>query len=267
MFLSVGPRDPFGYHPLRTTFQAVGLEDDLYIETTDGETEISFNWPWIPEQNTISKALALVSEIATVPPLKIEVTKRIPIESGLGGGSSNAAGILRAVQKLTGVGSTAELHSVAAAVGTDVPFFLLGGRAQGIGYGDHLMALRDEPREWLLIARPEVGCPTPEMYAKLDEQSYEWKDFPEEDILYNDFERVAPCECLDLIERVCALGAKDAGLSGSGSSVFGRFESEPLAEIACERLWEDFEGDVWVVPTLTRRESLQMSEKPSELRA
>ena len=262
LFLSVGKKDERGYHPIRTLFQTVGLEDELFIESTYGIPEISFNWPWIPETNTVSKALSLVSEIATVPRLKIDVIKRIPTESGLGGGSSDAGGLLRAIQKLTGVGSEAEMRSVAIAIGADVPFFLAGGFAKGEGYGETLTTLPDNPREWLLIAKPEVNCSTAEMYAKLDALDYEWKEFPEDGKLYNDFERVAPCECLELIEQLCKVGAKDAGLSGSGSAVFGRFESEPLAEIACERLLDDFEGHAWVVPTLTRRESLDTVQQP-----
>src|SRR5579885_851097 len=105
LFLSVGKKDAKGYHPIRTIFQTVGLEDEIFIEPTYGIPDLSFNWPWIPDHNSVSKALSLVSEIATLPRLSIQVTKRIPAESGLGGGSSDAGGILRAVQKLTGVGS------------------------------------------------------------------------------------------------------------------------------------------------------------------
>lgn len=260
MFLSVGPQDQTGYHPIHTIFQAVGLCDDLFIEPVEEGSEFDCNWSWVPEDNTVTRALKLVSEIAAVPPLKIELVKRIPMQSGLGGGSSDAAGLLRGIQKLTGVGSESELMSVALAVGADVPFFLMGGRALGRGYGQKLTPMRDEPREWLVIAKPEVGCSTGEMYSRLDELNYEWREFPEvEAQLYNDFEKVAPPECTELIQRLCRLDARDAGLSGSGSAVFGRFDSEPLAEVACERLMEDFEGHAWVVPTLSRRESLEIS--------
>jgi len=259
LFLSVGKKDERGYHPLRTIFQTVGLEDEIFIEPTYGLPDLSFNWPWVPEVNTVSRALSLVSEIATVPNLKIEVVKHIPMESGLGGGSSDAGGLLRAIQKITGVGSEAELRSVAIAIGADVPFFLTGGRARAEGYGEILTPEKDHPREWMLIVKPEIGCSTGEMFAKLDALDYEWREFPEDDKLYNDFERVAPCECLELIEQLCKLGARDAGLSGSGSAVFGRFDNEPSAETACERLLEDFEGHAWVAPTLTRKESLDLA--------
>lgn len=257
-FLSVGKKDARGYHPIRTVFQAIGLCDELFIGT-DVETSLSCNWPWLGDDNTVWKAIKLASEIAQVPPIEVALVKQIPVESGLGGGSSDAAGLLRAVKKMTGVGSDAELLTVALAVGADVPYFLTGGRAKGEGYGQKLTPLPDLRREWLLLAKPEVGCSTGEMYAKLDALDYEWREFPQDDKLYNDFERVAPCECLELIERLCRLDARDAGLSGSGSAVFGRFDSEPLAEIACERLMEDFEGHAWVVPTLSRQESLDIA--------
>jgi 4-diphosphocytidyl-2-C-methyl-D-erythritol kinase len=259
LFLSVGKKDLRGYHPIRTVFQAVGLCDELFIGTTDDESSLTCNWPWLGTDNTVWTALKLATEIAQVPSMEVALVKHIPAESGLGGGSSDAAGILRAVKKMAGVGSEAELLTVALAVGADVPFFLTGGRAMGEGYGQKLTPLSDAPREWLLIAKPDIGCSTSEMYAKLDALDYEWRDFPADDKLYNDFERVAPCECLELIEWVCRLGARDAGLTGSGSAVFGRFESEPLAEVACERLLEEFEGHGWVVPTLGRRESLDIS--------
>jgi len=263
LFLSVGKKDQRGYHPIRTVFQAVGLCDDLYITPTTGETELISNWPWLGTDNTVWKALKLASEIANVPPLEIRLVKHIPSESGLGGGSSDAAGLLRGIKKLTGVGSEAELMTVALAVGADVPFFLTGGLARGEGYGQKLTPLPDRPREWLLIARPEVSCSTKEMYGLLDEKEFEWNEFPDEDLLYNDFERVAPCECIELIERVQRLGARDAGLTGSGSAVFGRFDAEPMAEIACERLLEDFEGHGYVVPTLSREESLDIAVLPA----
>ena len=64
----------------------------------------------------------------------------------------------------------------------------------------------------VVVLKPKVGCSTPEMYASLDEKDYEWRDFPSDDKLYNDFERVAPCECLDLIERLISPTISKPGL-------------------------------------------------------
>lgn len=254
-FLSVGPLDSRGYHPLRTIFQAISLHDTVTIET--GATGFSCDWPDMPEENTMTKSLRLLSEYRDLPPVSLTLAKRIPAESGLGGGSSNAAGVLRGMQKVLAAPlEDRELHDIAAAVGADVPFFLIGGRAKGEGYGTRLTPLPDAPPEWLVVARPEVGVSTKEAYACLDARPYEWQPFPEDDALYNDFERVAPCECLDLIERLQVRGAERAGLSGSGSAVFGIFRSEEGAQSSADGLRGERVPFVEVATTLSRAESL-----------
>jgi 4-diphosphocytidyl-2-C-methyl-D-erythritol kinase len=257
LFLTVGPPDRRGYHPLRTVFQAIDLCDTLTLSVSEGEPSVVFEGAEVPAENTVTKALRLLAEIAPLPPLRIEVTKRIPMESGLGGGSSDAAGLMRAAQHLLGAKlPKAELEGVALAVGADVPFFLVGGRAKAEGYGERLSPLPDTPREWLVVLRPEVGCPTGDMYRKLDEKEREWRDFDDRGFLYNDFERVAPCECLDWIERLRIHGAQDAALSGSGSAVFGRFPDRTTAQIALDSLRGEGAPHAWIARTLTRAESL-----------
>src|SRR5579862_6870058 len=233
LFLAVGPRDARGYHPLRTVFQAVGLYDILDVTFNDGPTKIEIAGAELPADNTLAKTLRLSQELFAITPSLVRLEKHIPMQSGLGGGSSDAAGLLRALNRIRPV-PLQELEAVASAVGADVPFFLTGGRARGERYGDQISSLPDAPEEWLVIAKPPIGCSTPEMYAKLDEEPRAWRDWPEGDELYNDFERVAPCECLDLIERLQSLGARDAALSGSGAAAFGRFVSRERAESARE---------------------------------
>lgn len=257
LFLAVGPKDEGGYHPLRTVFQAVGLFDELRISIGESD-ELICGWADLPPENTVTKALRLARELLPVPPLRIELEKRIPDQTGLGGGSSDAAGLLRVIPRL--IDSPADprfLADVAAAVGKDVPFFLMGGRARGEGYGERLTALPDEEPSWVVIVRPLAGCSTKEAYARLDELSYPFQDFPEGNELYNDFERVAPCESLEHIERLMAYGAEGALLCGSGSGVFGVFPTENEAKRAARRLAEDSRVQVWTAVTLTRAESLQ----------
>lgn len=257
LFLAVGPPDRRGYHSLRTVFQAIGLYDTLEIEAGSGGHAVTFDDPSIPTENTLTKTLRLLSEVLPLPPLKVHVRKEIPSESGLGGGSSDAAGLLRAAQRISGLTlPEGEGAGIALAVGADVPFFLVGGRARAEGYGERLTPLPDSPGEWLVIARPEVGCATGPAFARLDAMTYDWRAFPEGDELYNDFERVAPCESLDLIERLQVHGARDAALSGSGSAVFGRFAEEEKALSAMERMRGEGVRNLWVAPTLTRSESL-----------
>lgn len=233
LFLSVGPIDHRGYHPLRTIFQAVSLYDELHIEPAK-ELGFECDDPSIPAENTVTKAARLMMEVADFPPIHVRLVKRIPSEAGLGGGSSDAAGIIRAAKQLMSAPMPEhERKAIAKSIGADVPFFLLGGRARGEGYGEKLTLLPSpNPPEWYVIAQPSDLCNTKSAYQRLDEKPYEWRAFPDDDILYNDFERVAPCGSLDLIERLQVHGAKDAGLTGSGSAVFGRFADEDSAKRA-----------------------------------
>ncbi|MBX3120419.1 MAG: 4-(cytidine 5'-diphospho)-2-C-methyl-D-erythritol kinase [Fimbriimonadaceae bacterium] len=260
-FLAVGPKDSIGYHPIRTIFQAVSLFDELLLApSTDGTTRIESDWSELPESNTMTKVLSLVREYVNVPPLHIHLTKRIPSESGLGGGSSDAAGLLRGIQELLGnpIGDSL-LKDIAFAVGADVPFFLVGGRAQAEGYGEILTPLPDKPTTWIVIARPFEGCSTKEAYEQLDAKVRPWREFPEGDELYNDFERVAPCGSLDLSERLQVLGASGAMMTGSGSAVFGEVESSEAAFGACEKLKAEGSASfVMAARTLGREESLAL---------
>lgn len=258
LFLAVGPPDTRGYHPLRTLFQAISLSDWLHIETNRTGDSITCTWPDLPADNTVSKALRLLREFGDVPPLTIRIQKEIPAQSGLGGGSSNAAGILRAVNQFAPIPFSREvLHEVATAVGADVPFFLVGGRARGEGYGEHITPMEDGPRLHLLIVRPDVSCSTPEAYRALDSHAYEWREFPHDPLeTYNDFERVMPCASDDFIEVLQLYGAQRANLSGSGSAVFGLFDSEAAALTAKSRIDAHAGVRSWVCHSLSRAESL-----------
>jgi len=262
LFLAVGPKDLRNYHPLRSIFQAIDLCDSMTIRVGVGKHEVVFDDPTIPGENTVTKALRLLSEVLNLPPLHIAIEKRIPPESGLGGGSSNAAAVIRAAQAIAGLTIPAgELKGIAEAIGMDVPFFLVGGRAKAEGYGEKLTSLSDLPTEWMVVARPGVGSSTPAAYKLLDESPYTWREFPDSDELYNDFERVAAPESLDLIDALLALGARDAALSGSGSAVFGRFGSQTVAARAHAVLLNQSECKAWVAHTLTRSESLELGAR------
>lgn len=243
--LSVGPPDERGYHPIETVFQAVGLFDVLTIAPAAADSFVCDRE--LGGLNTVERAWNLMREYVALPALAVTLEKHIPSESGLGGGSSDAAAFLRGVNRLLGLKlGDKELFEVALAVGADVPFFLLGGRAEGRGYGEKLTPLPDGPTKWLVLAKPEVSCSTAGMYARLDSVGR-----PHE--VTNDFELVAPSECLSLIERLRALGSEQAGLSGSGSACFGYFSSQNEAHIAGARL-----PGIWrrVVKTLTKQESI-----------
>lgn len=237
LFLSVGPIDHRGYHPIRTIFQAISLYDEMFIERSD-QIEFACDDPSVPADNTVVKAIRLMQEIADFPPVRVKLTKRIPSQAGLGGGSSDAAGVILASKHLMlGALPEYERNAVAKSIGADVPFFLLGGRARGEGYGEKLTKLPSpDPVQWYVVAQPEDRCNTGEAYAQLDQQTYDWRPFPTEDELYNDFERVAPCGSLDLLDRLKVHGATGAGLTGSGSAVFGVFTDQTAAEKAASKM-------------------------------
>jgi 4-diphosphocytidyl-2-C-methyl-D-erythritol kinase len=259
LFLSVGPRDERNYHPIRTLFQAIGLFDYLDIETNADADRISCNWPELPSENTLTKTLRLFREMVPTPPLRIHLEKNIPALTGLGGGSSDAAGLLRGLSFLAEPAPNREfLRDVAAAVGKDVPFFLVGGKARGEGYGECLVPLPDPDPAWFVIVRPQVDCSTAEAYAKLDSVKRPFLDFDERSGLYNDFERVAPSKSLEYVDVLQAYGAMGAMLCGSGSGVFGVFEEETSAKQAIYRLSQDSRIRTWLASSLTREESLKV---------
>ncbi|MFQ3587411.1 MAG: 4-(cytidine 5'-diphospho)-2-C-methyl-D-erythritol kinase [Fimbriimonadaceae bacterium] len=273
LFLSVGPPDRRNYHPIRTVFQAVGLFDELELVPAD-RYSLNVEGMALPESNTVAKTLRLVREIVDVPPLAIRLVKRIPAESGLGGGSSDAAGLLRGLRRLVPTPLTPDQErDVAVAVGADVPFFLVGGRAMGEGYGERLTPLPDRPGVWLTVVRPDFGRSTAEAYRALDACERPWLPFPEgvspdaaaegpfvgsaAEGWVNDFERVIGCGSIELIGRLESLGAIRAMLSGSGSAVFGVFADRAAAERAADRVVGEASGvRAWVVTSLSRSESL-----------
>jgi 4-diphosphocytidyl-2-C-methyl-D-erythritol kinase len=243
-FLAVGARDERGYHPIRSIFQEVSLSDQLSLSSDTGKDQFVCNWE-LPDRNTVTKTWSLVKEFLFLPPLRIELTKNIPAESGLGGGSSDAAGLLKVIDRFASTRlSETDKHEIARAVGADVPFFLLGGRAMVKGYGEQLTPLPDIPTRWIVIARPDVSCPTKEMYGKLDcLEPFPFLEVARNGEVYNDFERVAPPECLKLIDTLRSLGAEMSGLTGSGSAVYGYFADEQAATSAHAGLVES--GTFW----------------------
>ncbi|MCB8932475.1 MAG: 4-(cytidine 5'-diphospho)-2-C-methyl-D-erythritol kinase [Fimbriimonadaceae bacterium] len=257
-FLAVGPPDASGYHPIRTVFQAVSLFDELRVAEGVRDS-LACSWDGLPADNTITKALRLCRELAPIPPLSITLDKQIPAQSGLGGGSSDAAGLLRALECLyPGLLGERDRWEIAHAVGADVPFFLVGGRARGEGYGERLRPMEDAPAQWLVVARPEGGVSTAEAYRALDSVDRRWAKFEDAERGWaNDFERVMPAASAELADRLRAAGAHPAVLCGSGSAVAAGASSRQDAErIRAEISAPDVRA--WAVHTLTRAESLAM---------
>ena len=171
--LDVLARRPDGFHDLRMVMQAAALADEVHVELREpGFFRAETNRSYIPtdERNIAVKAAKAYFEAAGIDSgAYIKITKRIPVCAGLGGGSSDAAAVIRALGELTGAPlEGGELCAAALKAGSDVPFCLLGGTALATGRGEVLTPLPPLPRTDAVICMPHFTCSTPELFARLD---------------------------------------------------------------------------------------------------
>ena len=165
--LKVIARRPDGFHDLYTTFQAIDLHDLIDIQPAEKTLFQAEGFPIDPEDNSLLRAHRAVEEAARATlPVKIHVHKRIPPGSGMGGASSDAAVTLKALQKLFDLKLDAD--AIAEHLGSDVPFFLLGGRARAEGRGERLVPLESGPT-WFAVAWPGFELTTAAVYEAWDE--------------------------------------------------------------------------------------------------
>lgn len=169
--LHVGPKRADGFHEVRTVLQSVALCDLIEVHPAPDLT-LSCTDPALPagEDNLVMKAARALQRSASCRRgARILLTKRVPCQAGLGGGSSDAAAALVALARLWRLPSTfEELYPVAASLGADVPFFLLGGTALGVSRGEEVYPLPDGPLLNLILALPSAGMPTAEAYRRID---------------------------------------------------------------------------------------------------
>lgn len=252
--LDVGQIRPDGYHDIHTVFLAVDLADRVCVETTESPgviLHIEGDAPAGPQNLAWRAGEMILEATGTAVGLHITLEKRIPLQAGLGGGSSNAAAVLLGAARL--LGYNGDLTSMALRLGSDAPFFLLGGAAEGRGRGEVLTALPEPPSMSFLLVRPECGVSTALAYRRLDElaeirRKRGWA-FGCIDALNagdrqrliesmgNDFEQVVLKDYPEidhLKKRLLNSGAEAALLSGSGSCVFGVFPDRGQAVRAAE---------------------------------
>ena len=239
-----------GYHELRTIFQTIDLRDDVEIRSGGGDVTVRCDHPGVPtgQQNLAWRAASELRRYAKrTGGVEIRITKRIPVAGGMGGGSSNAAAVLLGLDRLWRLGLGPEgLHTVARRIGADVPYFLMGGTALGLGRGDEVYPLWRQVRVHVVVADPGRPISTAAVFGRVDrsltprENSNRIFRFISRDlegkgtafpILANDLEEAALEEAPDLAVQVRRIrgilvreGAVSASLSGSGSSFFGLFD-------------------------------------------
>jgi len=231
----------------------VSLYDDVTVEEAPAGISVECDAPGVPTDaaNSCHKAAALFLAWARTPAgVRIRIRKAIPAESGLGGGSSDAAAALKGLIALTGMHPPPDaLLAMAIRVGADVPFFLSGGAALVEGFGERLTPLPWNVPFHAVVVRPAFGLSTREGYARLGRGPGDlpprapvpsFRTFSDvAAVVRNDFEAawgLTHPEIAAIRRELVSAGAAAAGLSGSGSAVFGLFTSEGAAREARGKL-------------------------------
>src|SRR5262245_58583034 len=232
----LGRRDD-GYHELKTIFQAVDWCDELEVERSD---RFEFSASGLPEDDTnlVVRAVRAYERLAGIKAnVRIRLTKNIPIGRGLGGDSSDTAVTFIGLQRIFKLALPFDdVPQALRQLGSDVPFFAVGGRAAGHGRGDEIYKLDDATDYWMLLVDPGVMIPTANAYSWLTimDKTNKIESFCAEselncagDVWTNDFETPVFArypELAGIKEELLSLGAYRAALSGSGSAMFGQFQ-------------------------------------------
>ena len=247
-----------GFHEIRSVIQTINLCDSLRFQLSQNIEFKCDSSDWVPEESLVSKATSLLQEVTgCAQGATIEINKRIPLMSGLGGDSSDAATILRGLNKLWGLSlSPGELLELAARLGSDVAFFLYGGTALVKGRGEVVTSLPPLPHMWVVVMMPPVPRlpgKTERLYASLNATYYtdgqiterlveelrEGREFTPS-LLFNTFESVASARSSQISvyrEHFVKVGATDIHLAGSGPALFTLVKDKTQAE----RIYSDLQ--------------------------
>ena len=276
LVLRVLDRRPDGYHNLWSVMQTVGLEDELYVGlSARAGVRLQCDEAAVPTDGRNLAVRAATAVLARAglsesrsPGVEIHLIKRIPVSAGLGGGSSDAAATIIALNTLLGLGWSREtMGSIGAPLGSDVPFFLFAPSALVRGRGEDVTAVVVTGTRWVVLVNPGFPIETRWAYEQLsggrtgvrplsDELrridrggSMSWEQAIA--LMENDFEAaLAPTHAvLEQIKRqLLAAGAEAALLSGSGATVFGVFHDKPAAVRAQQALSRSEGWRVFAVP-------------------
>lgn len=242
LYLDITGRREDGYHLLNTVMQSIDLCDIVTVELNDtGKINVTTSDPLIPENegNICHKAAKLLLEaVKSGSGVSVHVEKRIPSGAGLGGGSADAAAVLKGLNRLLGEPLEEKtLTELSVNIGADVPFCLTGGTKLCRGIGEILTDTEPFPEKTYLVVMPDFQCDTKSAYMKFDRSPIEPKkhaftedreNFPKN--MYNVFQELYADERIEKIaETLLGSGAEGACLSGSGAAVFGVFGGEKQA--------------------------------------
>jgi 4-diphosphocytidyl-2-C-methyl-D-erythritol kinase len=267
--LSVLGRRPDGYHEVRMLMQAVGLFDQVTVRLAAGEgVTVACNAKGVPpgEGNIAGRAAREMLYLAGIRRgLAIDIHKNIPVAAGLGGGSSDAAAVLVACNRILGLGwDRKRLAEAGARLGMDVPFFLYGPTAHAAGRGEVLEPLPSPDTFWVLLVNPAFETSTASVYLNLKMELTKKVDCNRiaglsvsqiAASLHNDLETVTASvhPVIGEMERALAeAGALGTRMSGSGPTVFGIFETESACRAAGQKLetrgWLLYPAEVLTAP-------------------
>ncbi|MGO5130780.1 4-(cytidine 5'-diphospho)-2-C-methyl-D-erythritol kinase [Mitsuokella jalaludinii] len=268
--LDILGKRPDGYHEVSMVMQSVSLHDTLQLERIPEGIELSIDVPWLEadETNLAYRAAAKILAYGRVSGgVRIQLQKRIPMAAGLAGGSADAAAVLRGVNELYGLNlSLDELCSLAAQLGSDIPFCLCGGTMLATGRGEVLKRLPPVPAFWVVLAKPPISVSTAWAYQHYDAEGAE--RHPDNEamcraIAAGSREELAPllCNVLESVtikqypviaaykEKMLQQGAMVSMMSGSGPTVFGLLGTKAAAERLAAVLREQTDADVFVCHT------------------
>ena len=274
LVLNIGDRRPDGYHDIQTIMQSLELHDDVTVEQTGGTgITVTASVDTIPtdESNLAVKAVKAFAAKTGVPAdgLSIHIEKRIPVAAGLGGGSSDAAATLRALNQIYETNlSLDELAEIGMEVGSDVPFCVHGGCAYVEGKGDMVVPTTPLPQCIIVVGKPDLTVSTEKMYQRYDQVELPARADHTPEIMLglrwenlkavaegvgNAFEQVLmknERNTVDMMKEVMnQFGTLGTAMTGSGPAVFGIFDNELYARVAAETLRQRLKGNPEIVET------------------
>ncbi len=243
--LNIVEKRPDGYHNLETIFYPIGLSDVLEVEPSESCSDYSFSSSGIalggdPEENLIVKAYRLIQSEYNIPAVDITLIKQIPSGAGLGGGSADAAFMLKTLNEMFGLHITnRKLEKIATELGADCPVFIKNKPVYATGIGNEFTPVKLSLKGYfLLLVKPDIHVSTPEAYSlvvpekpvislleSIQSPVKEWVELIKNDFEKSIFEKHP--EIGEIKNKLYETGALYASMSGSGSSVYGIFEKAP----------------------------------------